>query len=146
MRAWATCSVADVRPPLATAAVLLLVLAACSTNDDPSAVSGLPDAGAQADLPEGALQAVSVIGNGRAVQAASANGTSTLIATTIGLNVVDVEGATTTVAADIDPPASQLTVSADGRHAIVEGLARSELWSIETTPRATSTRSPSPPT
>ena len=86
VEARATCSVADVRPPLATAAVLLLVLTACSSSDDTSPVAGVPDAGTQAALPQGALQAVSVIGNGRAVQAASANGTSTLIATTIGLN------------------------------------------------------------
>ena len=77
---------------------------------------------------------MAVIGDGRAVQAASATGSSALIATTIGLNAVDEDGAATAVTADIDPPASQLSVSPDGRHAIVEGFARSELWSIEGTP------------
>ena len=134
MAAWATCSVADVRPPLATAAALLLVLAACSSNDDPSSVTGDADPGASAELPTGALQAVSVIGSGRAVQAASASGTTSLVATTIGLDVVDENGGTTPVAADIDPPASEVTVSPDGRFAMVEGSARSELWSIEATP------------
>ena len=111
-------------------AVLLVVLAACSSDAQP------PDAGdsgtqATTALAPGLLQEVSVIGRGRAIAAASATGVDTVIATTIGVNLVDQNGATTVIGSDEGPPPYEVAVSPDGRYAMLEGQARAELWSID---------------
>jgi len=114
-----------------TAAACLLVLAACSSDGTiRTGESGGPES---AESAEG-LQVLSVIGAGRAWQAASATGGSTVVATTIGVNVIDAGGAATAIGSEIDAPASAVAVSPDGRYAIVEGWERTELWSVDTAP------------
>ena len=54
-----------------------------------------------------------------------------MIATTIGVNLVDQNGATTVIGSDEGPPPSEVAVSPDGRYAMLEGQARAELWSID---------------
>jgi WD40 repeat protein len=114
-------------------ASLLLVLTACSSIESPP---NAVDSGTQppTDVSAGVLQEVSVIGAGRALQAASAAGAATVVATTIGVTVVDENGGATPFGSDVEPPASGITVSPDGTHAIVQGAARAELWSVEAAP------------
>lgn len=110
-------------------AVLLVVLAACSsTEEPPNAV----DSSTQATAAPGAglLQEVSVIGLGRAIAAASATGVDAVIATTIGVNLVDQNGVTTVIGSD-GPPPTNVAVSPDGHYAMLSGQARAELWSID---------------
>lgn len=114
-----------------TAVALLVVLAACSSD---GAVrtdeSGSLDVEARTE----GLQMLSVIGAGRASQAASATGASTVVATTIGVNVVDASGETTAIASEVGAPANAVAVSPDGRYAVVEGWERTEVWSLDATP------------
>lgn len=111
-------------------AVLLVVLAACSSDGQPP---DAVDSGTQATaaLGSGLLQEVSVIGRGRAIAAASATGVDTVIATTIGVNVVDQNGGITVIGSDDGPPPTEVAVSPDGRHAMLEGQTQAELWSID---------------
>ena len=75
-----------------TAVALLVVLAACSSDGAVrTGESGSLEVAAGAE----GLQMLSVIGAGRASQAASATGASTAVATSIGVNVVDASGETT---------------------------------------------------
>jgi len=114
-----------------TAAAFLLVLAACSSDGTvrTGEIGSLESA-----TPAEKLRELSVIGAGRASQAASATGASSVVATTIGVNVVDDGGAATAIGSEIDAPASAVAVSPDGRYAIVEGWERTELWSVDTAP------------
>lgn len=57
-----------------------------------------------------------------------------MVATTIGVNVVDADGTVKTISSTVDSPASAVAISPDGRYAIVEGWERTEVWSVETTP------------
>jgi WD40 repeat protein len=115
-----------------TAVAFLMLLAACSSGG--TTVRTGESEGVESAAPTETLQELSVIGNGRASQAASATGASTVVATTIGLNLVDAEGAVTPLGSEIGAPASAVTVSPDGRYAIVEGWDRTEVWSVDTAP------------
>jgi WD40 repeat protein len=116
---------------ISTAAAFLLLLAACSSDGtELSPVTSTPESAAPAE----GLSALSVIGAGRATQAASANGARTVVATTIGVNVVDESGTATTIGSQVGAPASAVTVSPDGRYAIVEGWERTEVWSVDGEP------------
>jgi WD40 repeat protein len=114
-----------------TAAAILLVLAACSSD---GSVSTGDSETLGSEPPTEGLQALSVIGVGLASQAASATGGATVVATTIGVNVVDAGGAPTAISSEVDSPASAVTVSPDGRYAIVEGWERTEVWSVDPSP------------
>ena len=122
------------RTPIAAA--LLLVLVACSS--DGTVRTGETGSLERVDIeaPTEALQALAVIGNGRASQAASATGVDMVVATSIGVNVVDATGTATAISSAVDSPASAVTVSPDGRYAIVEGWERTgtEVWSLGPTP------------
>ena len=101
-----------------TAVSLLVVLAACSS--DGAVRTGESSSLEVAAGAEG-LQMLSVIGAGRASQAASATGGSTVVATSIGVNDVDASGETTVIGSVIGAPANAVAVSPDGRYAVVEG-------------------------
>ena len=101
-----------------TAVSLLVVLAACSS--DGAVRTGETNSVEVAAGAEG-LQMLSVIGAGRASQAASATGGSTVVATSIGVNDVDASGETTVIGSVIGAPANAVAVSPDGRYAVVEG-------------------------
>lgn len=110
---------------------MVLVLAACSTErtagpDQDSHLVGTA-------IPTGLVEAA-VIGDGRAVLAGSATGDGSVVATTIGVNVVEPDGVVTEISTAVDNPASAVTVSPDGRYAVIEGRARSEIWSVDTVP------------
>ena len=101
-----------------TAVSLLVVLAACSS--DGAVRTGESSSLEVAAGAEG-LQMLSVIGAGRASQAASATDGSTVAATSIGVNDVDASGETTVIGSVIGAPANAVAVSPDGRYAVVEG-------------------------
>ena len=114
-----------------TAAAFLLVLAACSSD---ATVRTSEIGSVESATPAEKLQELSLIGAGRASQAASATGGSTVVATTIGVNVVDASGETTVIGSEIGAPANAVAVSPDGRYAVVEGWERTEVWSVDATP------------
>ena len=111
-------------------ALVVLFLAACSAptpgpEQDSEAVTTA--------APTGLVEAA-VIGDGRAVLAGSATGYGSVVATTIGVNVVRPDGVVTAIDTAVDDPASALTVSPDGRYAVIESWERSEIWSVDAIP------------
>ena len=118
------------RSPIAAAAVLL-ALAACSSD---STVSTGEIGTVTEPARTAGLQELSVIGSGRGVLAASATGATVVVATTIGVSVIGTDGAPMNIGTDVGTPAAAVTVSPDGRSAIIEGWERTEVWSIDTSP------------
>lgn len=114
--------------------MVLLVVASCSAESTVSTLEGAGVESVESVAPATGLQALSVIGAGRATHAASAIGAGTLVATTIGVNVVNAEGAPTSISSSVEAPPSAVDASPDGRYAIVEGWDRTEVWSLDPTP------------
>ena len=76
--------------------------------------------------------AVSVIGNGRALAGSSANGTASIVATTIGVDVVDDLGSARTIPTDLDLPLSSVMMSPDGQTAVlISGITGAEIWRMD---------------
>ena len=118
--------------------MLLLAVTACS-SDEAEPLSAETEGGLAENAAPIALEPSAVIGNGRAVTAASATGSPTLIATTIGVTLSAGEGSETPIPSGAGVPASRVAMASDGRHVLVEGQQASELWSIDGAPTLVST-------
>jgi WD40 repeat protein len=80
------------------------------------------------------LEPLSLIGTGRALEAAAASVGGTAVATTVGVTVVGADGSSTSLDSDVGAPASEVSVSPDGRLTVIEGTTGTEVWSIAASP------------
>jgi len=85
------------------------------------------------------LEPLEVIGAGRATRVSSPDGTSAVVATTIGVSELRPDGAATTVPTGVVLPVQGVAISPDATHAAVTGATSTEVWSLGPTPTLAAT-------
>ncbi|MET0197860.1 MAG: WD40 repeat domain-containing protein [Rhodococcus fascians] len=107
-------------------------LVACSPGGggtEPGSAESLPSAGSgQTEVEAG------VIGDGRALFAASSDGSAFVVATTIGADVIDHHGQMQKIPTNLPLPLSHVKASADGRYAMLFADSAAEVWMVDSVP------------
>lgn len=110
----------------------LLVLGACSGSTGTPTVPDAAQPGGQDEA--GSLVPVAVLGNGLAIDAASADGAGGLVVTSIGVNLIGGDGAEVRVPTTVDTRSARVLMAADARHGVVTDYQTTELWSLGPAP------------